>query len=304
MTTQTTCFSHLLRAKLLAVALLFLLNWSKSSAQISVTLTGPLCNGTYSLTANGVVNGKNSYIGSYSGLPMTLSWSTVSSRWELGSSLLGVLFYNNATSSPEPPCHNNGTWVGFNSCVSTTLTASTGNCAPLPIELYHFSVKNGANVNSLTWQTASEVKNKGFDIERSNDGLAWQTLSFMAAKGPNSTYEFTDKAPLSVSYYRLRQVDFDEKFDFSKIIVVKNAYAKSPILVFPNPNKTGILNIQGLTGEKTAISITNIYGQTVFQQTTSNESVALTVKNILAKGVYFVHVKDNQTFSTQKISVE
>jgi hypothetical protein len=304
MTIQTTCFSNLLRAKFLAAALLILLNLSSSSAQISVTLSGVLCNGTYSLALNGVINGRNSYLGSYLGLPMNVSWSTTNSRWELTSNSLGLLFYNTTNSSPEPPCYNNGTWVSVNTCAGTTLTASTGNCAPLPIELYRFSVKNGANSNNLTWQTASEVNNKGFDIERSNDGLTWQTLSFMAGKGPNSTYEFTDKAPLSVSYYRLRQIDFDEKFDFSKIIVVKNGNAKSSILVFPNPNTTGNLTIQGLTGEKTDISITNIYGQTVFQQTVTTESTVLTVKNVLAKGVYFVHVKNNQTFSTQKISVE
>jgi hypothetical protein len=304
MTIQTTCFFKSLRAKFLAVALLFLLNLSSLSAQISVTLSGTLCTGTYSLASNGIINGKNSYLGSFSGLPMTVSWSTANTRWELTSSSLGLLFYNNTNSSPEPPCYDNGTWIAVSTCIGTTLTASSGSCAPLPIELYRFSVKNGANTNLLTWETASEIKNRGFDIERSNDGLAWQTLGFVAAKGANSTYVFTDKSPLSVSYYRLHQIDFDETSDYSKIVVVKNGNAKTSILVFPNPTTTGVLTIQGLSGEKTDISITNVYGQTVFQQTATTESTVLTVKNILAKGVYFVHFRDNQTTLTRKISVE
>jgi hypothetical protein len=126
----------------------------------------------------------------------------------------------------------------------------------------------------------------------------------VAAKGNNSTYSFTDKEPLTMSYYRLRQMDFDGQSDYSKVVTAKSTNSKSSISVFPNPNTEGVIHIQGLSGDRADIAITNIYGQTVFEQMVTTESVALNVKNVLSSGVYFVNVKANNIVLTQKISLQ
>jgi hypothetical protein len=86
----------------------------------------------------------------------------------------------------------------------------------LPVELVSFSGQNTEGGNLLTWQTAREVNNKGFQVERRQPralgGDSWETLGFVAAKGKSATYTFTDDYRLSsVAYYRLRQIDNDGK---------------------------------------------------------------------------------------------
>jgi hypothetical protein len=298
----------ILSAKMLVIALFFFLNNPVAKSQISATVTGGNCAGTFNLALNGTMNGKNKYSGTATisgfGVPVDMTWSTTNSRWEITGPIVGIVFYNTAATSPNPPCHTNGTWVSASSCAGGAFTASSGDCSTVPVELLGFSVKNVNTANEMTWQTASETQNKGFDIERSNDGKAWQNLGFVAAKGNNSTYSFTDKEPLTVSYYRLRQLDFDGQYDYSKVMVAKSANVKSNVTVFPNPNTEGAIYVQGLTNDRTDISITNVYGQTVFQQTVGTESAVLNVKNVLSTGVYFVHFKANQTVVTQKIRMQ
>jgi Secretion system C-terminal sorting domain len=303
MSSNHTTFSHkAIGAKMLVAAFFLLVNSPLVFSQITATISGGACaSASLALAVGPVVNGRNSYTGAIG----TMSWNSVTSRWEVIAPVLGLVFYNEANTTPNPPCHNNGTWVAWGTCINGTFTASSGTCTvPLPIELLFFSVKNLTATNSLTWQTASEKQNKGFEIERSNDGQMWQTLSFVAAKGNNSTYSFTDKEPLSTSYYRLRQIDVDGQSDYSKVVVAKSTSGKSSVSVFPNPNTEGVIHVQGLAGDKTDISITNIYGQIVFQQTLFTESAALNLRNTLPKGVYFVNLKANNTVLTHKISFQ
>lgn len=298
--------------KMLFIAFLFLQNSPFLSSQVSVTVVNT-CAGVYTLPLTGTLNGRNLYSGNIDvvvfGVPtsvaVTLSWNTITTRWEISNPnpLIGVVFYNTTNTNPDPPCFDNGLWVSNGVCAGGVFTASSGSCI-IPVELLSFSAKNVATTNVMSWQTATEIKNKGFEIERSSDGKIWQTLGFVNGKGNNSSYTFTDKTPLKMSYYRLRQMDFDGQFDYSKTVVVNATHLKSNILVFPNPNTEGVIHVQGLTDEETTVSVTNIYGQVVFQQTPKGESAVLNVKNVLAKGVYFVNIKANNAVVTQKITLE
>jgi hypothetical protein len=305
-------FSHTFAyAKTLVAALFLLLNSQVSFSQINATVTGGACAGPFTLPLTGVLNGKNQFsgniavviFGTSTSVPVSLSWNATNSKWEItGPS--GVVFSSDVNTTPNPPCHSIGAWTATGGCTGGSFTASSGDCSIIPIELLDFSVKNANTANVMTWQTASEIKNKGFEIERSNDGRAWQNLGFVAGKGNNSTYTFTDKSPLPTSYYRLRQVDFDGQFDYSKVVVAKATGGKSAITVFPNPNTEGVIHIKGLSDEETNVSILNIYGQTVFQQTVKAESAVLNVKNVLSAGVYFVNIKTNNSLVTHKITKE
>ena len=95
------------------------------------------------------------------------------------------------------------------------------NCpiGPLPVELLSFTaIRRNDNVQ-LKWQTASETNNDFFNIERSEDGRHWQTLGKMDGAGNSSetlAYTWTDQSPLrGLSYYRLKQVDFDGRYAYS-----------------------------------------------------------------------------------------
>jgi hypothetical protein len=138
-------------------------------------------------------------------------------------------------------------WVtgadGCSTCSSTMANLATVTIqAVLPLELLRFTGKNTAEGNILTWETANEVNTKGFNVERSMANGQWTILGFVPTKGKAAMYDFTDRTPFSVSYYRLRQQDNDGKEVFSKIISLSNI-TKSSLKVYPNP-ATDVLTVE------------------------------------------------------------
>ena len=112
----------------------------------------------------------------------------------------------------------------------------------LPVELTHFKAARKGFNNQLTWQTASEENNKGFHIEKSVDATNWQVIGFVSGKGTTtgfSNYEFQDKQPWSgLNYYRLKQIDFDGKQEYSEIRSVQNDQSNSRLSIYPNPSSS------------------------------------------------------------------
>lgn len=100
---------------------------------------------------------------------------------------------------------------------------------PLPVELAYFAgMWKDQNIN-LFWRTASEQNNKGFEVQKSKDGNTFEKIGFTKGNGTTvdvTNYNFIDRSPSNgINYYRLKQIDFDGKFEYSKIIAV--AYEKS-----------------------------------------------------------------------------
>lgn len=155
--------------------------------------------------------------------------------------------------------HNNNTQSISSGVVTAARTALTGFSdfaigksvwGPLPVKLNYFKAKLNAGVVRLEWSTASEVNNNFFTVEKSQDGIHFEDLIRIPGAG-NSTvtknYKTYDAHPYSgVSYYRLRQTDFDGHFTFSKVEPVNNAADAFEGIdgmelntVSPNPFSTG-----------------------------------------------------------------
>lgn len=135
----------------------------------------------------------------------------------------------------------------------------------LPIELLEF--KATANVESvdLTWATATEKNNDYFTIERSKDGLEFETISVQSGQG-NSTsvfrYKTMDYSPLfGRSYYRLKQTDYDGNFTYSRIETVVFE-PKEFMEIYPNPAHNQF-NLRGKNINQVAITISNSLGQLI-----------------------------------------
>jgi DNA/RNA endonuclease YhcR with UshA esterase domain len=137
----------------------------------------------------------------------------------------------------------------------------------LPIELISFTARNAGEVNQLQWATASEKNNDRFEIERSDDGQNWEVISEKAGAGDSQQrleYSYDDKNPLDgVSYYRLRQVDFDGQFSFSPVRQVTRA---KNLLFSASPNPTtDLVSFSGLPDDESdwSITITDASGRLV-----------------------------------------
>lgn len=108
----------------------------------------------------------------------------------------------------------------------------------LPVELTQFIAKTNGNSVNLRWETATEINNYGFEIERNHDG--WETIGFVSGSGNSNSpkyYTFTDTPLLGGKYqYRLKQIDTDGTFEYSNIVetvisIDKNSLSQN----YPNP---------------------------------------------------------------------
>lgn len=144
----------------------------------------------------------------------------------------------------------------------------------LPIELIDFTGHCENNLIVLNWSTATETNNLYFIMERSMDGINWEAIEQLAGAGNSifiHDYTFLDKKTKSeISYYRLKQIDFDGNFYYSAIIKVQNCQENdAELLVFPNP-ANGSLHVQfsGATEQVRSIDIFNATGSRIYHTDT------------------------------------
>jgi hypothetical protein len=183
--------------------------------------------------------------------------------------------------------------VNNNASTCATTTTIIAACA-LPIKLTYFSVKDVFNGNLIKWTTASELNNDYFDLERSKDGNSFEKIFQKKGAGNSKSelkYEFTDsKAGAGVSYYRLKQVDFDGTATYSEIIAVESSL-KAQFVVYPNPSTSGSFSIDTVN-TKQAYMITNAAGVVISKGDIIPDKIDLSGQ---AKGIYFLKAGKNTT---------
>lgn len=173
-----------------------------------------------------------------------------------------------------------------NSDVPILILSSKTRLEGLPVNLISFSSEAGLNENRLIWQTSSEVKNKGFEIEKSADAKTFHKMAFVDGNGDSqevNNYHFTDQAPYKLTYYRLKQIDDDGTFTHSKIILARNV---PELKVYPNPAMDYIM-VSGLD-QATDFQVLGADGKSVLNGKI-NPGTPISVKQIPA-GIYILRI--------------
>ena len=168
--------------------------------------------------------------------------------------------------------------------------------SPLPLELVSFSAQKFSHSVQLYWRTINERGVSLFYIERSSNGRNFNRIGTVQAKGnttSESNYSFTDNNPLSsLDFYRLKEVDADNKFTYSQIVVI-NIDQSMLFEVFPNPARD-VLNLQyNLIGTEGKVQISDATGRVVKEiqlQVSSNTTSILIDVSMLPKGFYFLRI--------------
>ncbi len=168
---------------------------------------------------------------------------------------------------------------------------------PLPIALVNFDVIPHIKYIQLTWKTASETDNDFFTIERSRDGFVWQKVIQVDGAGNSSSvlkYRIIDKNPyIGISYYRLKQTDYDGQYSYSDIKSVQFNLSKiNQINIYPNPSYNQI-TIEGTESEY--FKIYNLLQQDVTHLVKlmhKNEDISVIDLSNLTEGVYVVKTKN------------
>ncbi len=177
--------------------------------------------------------------------------------------------------------------------------ASKTTANPLPITLVTFNAHLDKNVVELKWMTSTEINNDYFTIERSSDIEMWESILKIEGAGNSNAvlnYSTIDKEPLTgISYYRLKQTDFNGDFTYSDIEVINNK-GLGEIVVYPNPVKD-VLNIKTNCND-CIIKVYSAIGQLVYN---GNEKEINTSN--WAKGAYEVVIinNDGSLFNTKVI---
>jgi Secretion system C-terminal sorting domain len=222
-----------------------------------------------------------------------------STRPAVGSGLVG--HYNGSGWDANMMSdYSTDTWIllGYTGSFSPFIVGTPGS---LPIELLSITVKAVNNKNVVSWETASEINNKGFDVQRQTANGTWESLGFVKGMNKPSTYTFEDKGPLSISYYRLRQIDFDGKESLSKVVSVSQSL-KGKVRIAPNPtsDKVNIVLSDNDPSVSTTVTVYDLVGKQVLQQKTTANALELDMAN-LAKGVYLVKINADNSIYTEKI---
>jgi hypothetical protein len=193
------------------------------------------------------------------------------------------------------------------------LTNTNFTDAALPVTLTSFYGVIVKNDNLLYWETATEINNAGFSVERSVDGINFSAIGYVASKAGNSSvasqYQFTDANAFDgTSYYRLKQVDKDGKFSFSSVVELTKNVTTSAIAasIYPNPvtDKLNVV-IASPKAQFATLVVNDFYGRTLTTKSTmlqaGNNKFDFDVKQ-LATGQYVISLllTDGSKATTQK----
>ncbi len=190
-----------------------------------------------------------------------------------------------------------------------------GAINPLPIELTSFTglaTQSGINLN---WSTASEENNSHFEIERSADGQEYNPIGKVNGHGNSSValkYSFIDVSPLQgINYYRLKQVDLDERFAFSNTIAVNNdAPDALQLSLAPNPCRNGNCDIiikNNHNATETRLELKDMAGKVVLTKLVrqKNGVISLSPNDLRNhKGLFILTATSGSTVVNQRVVLE
>jgi len=196
-------------------------------------------------------------------------------------------------------------------------SVNTPIVSPLPVELNTFTANNLGSKVELKWNTATEVNNHGFEVQRTpvilneERNLTWTKIGFIKGNGnsnsPNS-YSFVDDKPLSGTVeYRLKQIDNDGQFVYSKIIEVTNLPAQFNLAQnYPNPfNPTTTIQYAVPKAEHVILKVYDEIGREV--ATLVNENKEAGRYNVqfngsgLASGIYYYRINAGSFSKVKKL---
>ncbi len=167
----------------------------------------------------------------------------------------------------------------------------------LPVKLIAFNaVLDNKEVN-CTWETASEINNNYFTIERSIDGSSFESIGRVKGKGntnTNTRYSFTDNNPFAgISYYRLKQTDFDNTYSYSAIKRVGSLEKGSSNISLYYENNNPIVKIHAEVASNAIIELISLAGIPLFtqEQATAVGENAIAINSNGASGFYLLKVQ-------------
>lgn len=197
-----------------------------------------------------------------------------------------------------------------------TTSIIAGECPEiLPIELMSFQATANEKAIDLEWVTTSELENKGFEVQRSIDGINFIKIGWVDGEGSSNrevTYTFDDVSANSntLYYYRLRQLDYDNTEFFSEMQMAEIENQNLTLKAFPNPAATNSpvqLSINANAAHQGSVQVFDITGRTVQAfdvQVVKGENTFDLAPQALNNGTYVIKIMLGEETKYQKLIVQ
>jgi hypothetical protein len=185
------------------------------------------------------------------------------------------------------------TWNGL---IDFSEFTGLGDGSPLPVELLDFTAEPENEAVLLNWTTASETNNAWFEVERSLDAIHFEIVLKQAGAGNSSlirNYQDIDKSPFTgVSYYRLKQVDFNGDYSYSQIVPVNFDLNKLALTSAYSGQGNNLIVTFNRAVEEPQFSLFDLSGKLVaVHNETSNGNQFTLPMDVLQKGIYLLDIK-------------
>ena len=186
----------------------------------------------------------------------------------------------------------------------------------LPVELLYFKAKADDKDILLNWETASEINNEYFQIERSANGLDFMAIGVVEGLGNstmNQAYFFNDENILNNNflntiYYRLKQIDLDGHFEFSEIVAVETTPLEAAWSIRVLPYSDGRVQViyEAQKDKKVELALFDMNGKQLFQKNMEIQKGTGSLNLYLGKissGLYLIQIAAGKFQQTQQFYV-
>lgn len=183
------------------------------------------------------------------------------------------------------------------------------NSFSLPIELTNFEATRSQEKVILKWQTLQEIQNVGFEIEKSIDGKDFQKIDFVKGAGNSKTIQ-TYQIRINNSqaaYYRLKQIDSDGKYSYSRVLFVEGYTSTMKLSIYPNPTTEKVqIQLNHTSNKEVTLQVFATTGKHLLQQqgnlSAANQALNQQIKN-WDNGVYVLKVTTHQKVFTRQLVI-
>lgn len=204
------------------------------------------------------------------------------------------------TANAESNDFESGTPCLVRSSKEVTLIDDEVICAGvLPVQYQYFTVFKQNSYVMLEWETTFEINNKGWSIERSEDGQTWKKIGIVSAQGQYSSYSYKDEniPKVEVLYYRLKQEDWDGKYSYTAVRKITNSFEANKTEIYPNPT-TGTFYLK-VADEDLKIQVFDQSGREIHvEQLSSN------MYHIARKGIFILRIHTPLGLQHQRLIIQ
>ncbi len=196
----------------------------------------------------------------------------------------------------------NGTGSPSAGTINWRIDDLTINGSALPLKLSSFTGEVAGNNALLKWSTTNEVNVKGFAVEKSSDALRFNEINFVSARNATTnTYQVQDVLNSEIAYYRLKMVDKDGSFTYSKTVAI-NTRKSAGLSIYPNPAISSVNIKHPQSAGNATLQVVDLNGR-LLKTFTLQQGISQTSIDVadLTGGAYLVIYQDEkvQRIATQ-----